>query len=72
MVQATDLLESTSADLTTNVWGVDQLPNLPLTAKQVLGEYHEKGIFGPNGSVRVDVISFPRPDGCLDRSTWAQ
>jgi len=26
VVQASDLLESTSADLTTNVWGFDQLP----------------------------------------------
>jgi hypothetical protein len=63
VVQASDLLESTSADLTTNVWGFDQLPTLPLTAKQVLGEYQKKGIFGPKGSVRVDVISFPPETG---------
>jgi hypothetical protein len=63
VVQASDLLESISADLTTNVWGFDQLPTLPLTAKQVLGEYQKKGIFGPKGSVRVDVISFPPETG---------
>jgi hypothetical protein len=28
VVQASDLLESTSADLTTHVWGFDQLPTL--------------------------------------------
>jgi hypothetical protein len=69
VVQASDLLESTSADLTTNVWGFDQLPTLPLTAKQVLGEYQKKGIFGPKGSVRVDVISFP-PERATKRRTW--
>jgi hypothetical protein len=34
VVQATHLLESTSADLSTNVWGFDRLPNLSLTASR--------------------------------------
>lgn len=62
-VQTTDLLETTSADLPTNIWGFDQLPNLPLTAKQVLGEYRQKGLFGPKGAVRVDVQSLPPETG---------
>ncbi len=63
VMQASDLLESTSADLTTNIWGFDQIPNLPLTAKQVLGHYQKKGIFGPKGSVRVNVASYPPEKG---------
>src|ERR1035438_5147975 len=30
---------------TSCIWGFDQLPNLPLAAKQVLGDYQQKGIF---------------------------
>ena len=62
-VQATELLETTSVNLPTNIWGFDQLPNLPLAAEQVLGEYQQKGLFGPKGAVRVDVMSFPPETG---------
>jgi oxalate decarboxylase/phosphoglucose isomerase-like protein (cupin superfamily) len=58
-VQATDLLETATAGLPTNIWGFDQLPALPLGAEQVLGEYRQKGLFGPKGALRVDVMSFP-------------
>ena len=58
-VQASDLLETTLVNLPTNIWGFDQLPTLPLTAEQVLGEYRQKGLFGPKGALRVDVMSFP-------------
>src|SRR5579859_3598230 len=58
-VQATELLETTSVNLPTNIWGFDQLPTLPLAAEKVLGEYQQKGLFGPKGAVRVDVMSFP-------------
>jgi hypothetical protein len=27
-------------------------------AEQVLGEYQQKGLFGPKGALRVDVMSF--------------
>ncbi len=63
VVQASDLLESTSADLPTNIWGFDQLPILPLAAEQVLGDYQQKGLFGPKGAVRVDVQSLPPETG---------
>jgi len=63
VVQATDLLDSTSAGLATNIWGFDELPSLPLTAKQALGDYQQKGIFGPKGSVRVDVQCLPPETG---------
>ena len=63
VVRATDLLESTSVDLPTNIWGFDQLPTLPLTAEQVLGEYRQKGLFGPKGAVRVVIQSLPPETG---------
>ena len=63
VVQASDLLETTSAGLPTNIWGFDQLPNLPIAAEQVLGEYLQKGLFGPKGALRVDVQSFPPETG---------
>ena len=55
--------ESTSAGLPTNIWGFDQLPTLPLAAEQVLGEYQQKGLFGPKGALRVVVQSFPPETG---------
>ena len=62
-VQATDLFETTAADLPINIWGFDQLPNLPLVAEQVLGEYQQKGLFGPNGALRVVAWSLPPETG---------
>ena len=59
VVHASDLSETVMTGLPTNIWGFDQLPALPLTAEQVLGEYLQKGLFGPKGAVRVDVMSFP-------------
>lgn len=58
-VQASDLPETATAGLPINIWGFDQLPVLPLAAEQVLGEYQQKGIFGPKGALRVDIMSFP-------------
>jgi hypothetical protein len=62
-VQASDLLETTSSGLPTNIWGFDQLPNLPLAAEQVLGEYQQKGLFSPKGALRVVVQSLPPETG---------
>jgi Cupin domain len=59
VVQASDLLESTSADLPTNIWGFDQLPALPLAPSRCLASTSKKGLFGPKGALRVDVMSFP-------------
>ena len=61
-VQASDLLETTTTALPTNIWGFDQLPTLPLAAEQVLGEYRQKGMFGPKGAVRVDIHIVPPGD----------
>jgi oxalate decarboxylase/phosphoglucose isomerase-like protein (cupin superfamily) len=63
VVQANDLPETTTAGIPTNIWGFDQLPNLPLAAEQVLGEYQQIGLFGPKGALRVDVMSFPPETG---------
>ena len=63
VVQASDLPETTTAGFPTNIWGFDQLPNLPIAAEQVLGEYLQKGLFGPKGALRVDVQSFPPETG---------
>ena len=63
VVQASDLPEMTTAGLPTNIWGFDQLPNLPMAAEQVLGEYQQKGLFGQKGALRVDVQSLPPETG---------
>src|SRR5579871_5360709 len=63
VVQASDLPETITAGLPTNIWGFDQLPTLPLAAEQVLGEYLQKGLFGPKGTLRVVVQSFPPETG---------
>ncbi|HTW34383.1 MAG TPA: cupin domain-containing protein [Rhizomicrobium sp.] len=63
-VQMTELLETTAPDLLpTDIWGFDQLPNLPLAAEQVLGEYQQKGLFGPKGALRVVVWTLPPETG---------
>lgn len=63
VVQASDLAETIMAGLPTNIWGFDQLPTLPLAAEQVLGEYQQKGLFGPKGALRVDIQSLPPETG---------
>jgi oxalate decarboxylase/phosphoglucose isomerase-like protein (cupin superfamily) len=59
VMQVDDLLDTETADRVTNIWGFDEIPQLPLTAKQVLGEYKRLGIFGPKDSVRVDLQVIP-------------
>ena len=63
VVQASDLLETTSTDLPIDIWGFDQLPTLPLAAEQALGEYQQKGLFGPKGALRVVIQSLPPETG---------
>ena len=63
VVQASDLPETITAGLPTNIWGFDQVPTLPLAAEQVLGEYLQKGLFGLRGALRVVVQSFPPETG---------
>ncbi len=70
VVQVSDLLETTSTDLPTNIWGFDQLPNLPLAAEQVLGEYQQKGLFGPKGAVRVERPIIAPGDGQPGAGSW--
>ena len=55
VMQVSDVLDTETADRVTNIWGFDKIPQLPLTPEQVLGEYKRLGIFGPKGSVRVDL-----------------
>jgi hypothetical protein len=67
VMQASDLLDATTADLVTNIWGFDRVPDLPPASAHVLGEYRKMGVFGPMGAVRVNIISLPpeiggRPD----------
>ena len=59
VMQVDDLLDTETADRVTNIWGFDEIPQLPLTPEQVLGEYKRLGIFGPKGSVRVDLQVVP-------------
>lgn len=45
-----------------NIWGFDQIPDLPLSAQQTLGEYKKMGIFGPTDSFRVHlIVAKPEP-----------
>ncbi|CAB3744358.1 hypothetical protein LMG24238_07246 [Paraburkholderia sediminicola] len=63
-VQVSELFDTTAPNLLpTNIWGFDQLPKLPLAAEQVLGEYQQKGLFGPKGALRIDVQSLPPETG---------
>lgn len=52
---------STVQDLTHafDIWGFDEVPELPLRPEQVLGEYKELGLFGPRGGIRVDIQVVP-------------
>jgi gentisate 1,2-dioxygenase len=59
VMQVEDLLDTETADRVTNIWGFDNIPQLPLTPEQVLGEYKRLGIFGPKDSVRVDLQVVP-------------
>ncbi len=63
--QTDDVLDSAHAQVTdvVNIWGFDQIPDLPVTSEQVLGDYECLGIFGPPGAVRVDVIVLPTEPG---------
>jgi len=53
----TDTFDTSTIDFLTNIWGFDQVPNLPLSPEQVLGEYQKMGIFGPVGGIRVDLFT---------------
>ena len=62
-LQVSQLTEQALAGVPTNIWGFDQLPILPLGEEAVLGDYRQKGLFGPRGALRVDVQSFPPETG---------
>lgn len=53
----TDSFDTSTIDFLTNIWGFDQVPNLPLSPEQVQGEYQKMGIFGPPGGIRVDLFT---------------
>lgn len=63
VMQVTDLLDTDKADLCTNIWGFDEIPVLPLTPGQVLGEYKRLGLYGPGGGLRVNVVALPPESG---------
>lgn len=51
-----DSIDTAAVQYLSNIWGFDQIPELPLTPEQVLGEYQKKGVFGPLGGVRVHLV----------------
>lgn len=59
VMEVSDILDTDTADVVTNIWGFDKIPDLPLRPEQVLGEYKRLGIFGPKDSVRVDLQVVP-------------
>ncbi len=62
VVRTTDMLDTATTPIG-NVWGFDELPSLPLTPEQVLGDYKGLGMFGPKSSVRVDIMSLAPEEG---------
>ena len=42
-----------------DIWGFDEVPELPLRPEHVLGEYKQLGLFGPRGGIRVDIQIIP-------------
>lgn len=60
-----DVVDTSIPEVTdvANIWGFDAIPNLPLQAKTILGDYRDLGLFGPPHSVRVDVMIFPPEKG---------
>jgi hypothetical protein len=59
IMEVTDLLDTNTADRVTNIWGFDQIPELPLTPEQLLSDYKQMGIFGPKDLLRVDLQVVP-------------
>jgi hypothetical protein len=58
-----DTIDTATIDFLTNIWGFDQVPHLPLSPEQVLGEYQRMGMFGPLGGVRVDLFTIAPETG---------
>ncbi len=52
-----ETFDTATGEFLSNIWGFDTVPSLPLTPEQVLGEYKQKGIFGPLGGVRIDLFT---------------
>ncbi len=60
VMQVSDILDTETADVVTNIWAFDKIPELPLTPKQVLGEYKRLGIFGPKNFASISKLFPPR------------
>lgn len=65
LTRTDDVLDTSIPEVTdvANIWGFDTIPNLPLGPEAILGDYQDLGIFGPPGSVRVDVMILPPEKG---------
>ncbi|TSJ36524.1 cupin domain-containing protein [Mucilaginibacter corticis] len=55
----TDSFDTSAIDFLTNLWGFDRVPDLPVRQEEVLGEFQKLGIFGPPGSMRIDLFTLP-------------
>lgn len=58
-----DTIDTEVTEFLTNIWGFDTIPHLPLRPEQVLSEYQSKGIFGPPGSLRLDLFTISPETG---------
>ena len=58
-----DTIDTAKIDFLTNIWGFDRVPDLPLRPGQVLGEYKKQGMFGPPGSIRVNLFTMAPETG---------
>ena len=63
LTQVDDLTETGTRKVfdSVNIWGFDAIPDLPLRPEDVFGEYQDRGMFGPPGSLHADLLILP-PD----------
>ena len=59
VMEPSHILDAATARLVTNIWGFDQMPELPLSPEAAKAAYKQMGVFGPTGAVRVNVITLP-------------
>ena len=57
VMEASHLLDAATTHLVTNIWGFDQMPELPLAPQAARTAYKQLGVFGPKGAVRVNVLT---------------
>jgi hypothetical protein len=64
VTQTDDIVDTSNAGSDAfDIWGFDEIPELPVRPEQVFGPYERLGNFGPLGAIRVDIIIIPPVTG---------